>query len=208
MLDPRFLVLKEALVSYASRAHDPPTDRHTGTQAAVSVIVRGRAELDLLLIKRAHHETDPWSGQMALPGGRWERGDDSLLDTAMRETAEETGVDLATDVHLGRLPNVHPNSPRLPHVTIQPFVFGVSSETRARAASEEVEAVHWVSLRHLRDPATAGEVEIEVEGSPTTFPGLRVDGEVVWGLTYRILRSFLDLYPHDASQKQGPTGTS
>lgn len=208
MSDPRFWVLKEALVSYASEAHDPPIDRHAGLQAAVSVIVRGRAELDLLLIKRAHHEADPWSGQMALPGGRWELGDDSLLDTAVRETDEETGVDLSAGVHLGHLPRVHPSSPRLPRVTIQPFVFGVRSETCARAISEEVETVHWVSLRHLKDPTTAGEVEIEVEGSPTIFPGLRVDGEVVWGLTYRILKGFLDLYPDDALQEQGPTGTS
>ncbi len=206
MSDPRFRVLEEALASCPPEAHDPAIDRHGGIQAAVAVIVRGGAELDLLLIKRALHEADPWSGHMALPGGRWERGDDSLLDTAVRETAEETGVDLTAGVHLGPLPKVHPSSPRLPRVTIHPFVFGVGAETSARAASEEVATVHWVSLRHLRDPTSAGEVE--VEGNPTTFPGLRVDGEVVWGLTYRILRGFLALHSDETTRGPGPTRTS
>ena len=111
--DPRFWVLSEALASYASDAADPPPPDPDFLQAAVSVVIRGRPQLELLLIKRARSERDPWSGHMALPGGRRDPDDTSLLDTAVRETREETGLDLAAGgVHLGRLEEVTPGSVR------------------------------------------------------------------------------------------------
>lgn len=196
MDDPRFWVLEEALSSYASDPDDPPVEGHEALQAAVSLVVRGREDLDLLLIKRARHEGDPWSGHMALPGGRREEEDRTLLHTAVRETSEETGVELERDgMHLGRLDEVSPSSPRLPSLTIHPFVFGVSPRVDATVASVEVESVHWVSLDELRDPDTAGTVEISLPDGSRDFPCLRVAGEVVWGLTYRILTDFFEVYP-------------
>jgi 8-oxo-dGTP pyrophosphatase MutT (NUDIX family) len=191
--DPRFGVLREALSAYASDPDDPtplPVDR---LRAAVALVVRGRERLEVLLIKRARRESDPWSGHMAFPGGRWDQTDDSLLTTAVRETIEETGVDLdELGVHLGRLEVVRPESARLPRMSITPHVFGVPADTPARAASAEVEAVHWVALDTLRDPATQGEVEILLPGGARTFPCLRVVDDIVWGLTYRILTNFIE----------------
>lgn len=194
--DPRFWVLSEALASYASDAADPPPPDPDFLQAAVTVVIRGRTHLELLLIKRARSERDPWSGHIALPGGRRDPDDGTLQDTAVRETLEETGIDLtAGGLHLGRLEEVTPGSVRLPRLTIAPFVYGVSPATAARVASREVDAVHWVTLDELRAPKTHGEVEIPLPGGVRTFPCYRVAGEVVWGLTYRILGQFLTLYP-------------
>ena len=73
-------------------------------QAAVALIaVSSGADLELLIIRRAERLGDPWSGQMALPGGRRETVDSSLRETAMRETAEEIGVDLGREAMLGQL---------------------------------------------------------------------------------------------------------
>lgn len=199
MNDPRFDAVREALSSYASDADDPPLDRSDRIQAAVSLALRGRAgDLDLLLIKRARNPRDPWSGHMALPGGRRDPRDSSLLDTAVRETLEETGLALPRSEgsgFLGRLERVAPSSPRLPAISISPFVFGVGAEAVARVASGEVERVVWVGLDELRDPATTGKVEIELPGGPRVFPCLRVADEIVWGLTYRIVTDFLDRSP-------------
>jgi len=202
--DPRFWVLREALASYASDPDDPPIQDDDRIRAAVSLVVRGRDDLDLLLIKRARHDADPWSGHMALPGGRSDADDPSLDHTAMRETLEETGVDLAREGHpLGRLSRVTPSSTRLPRITIDPFVFGVAKGAEARVASAEVAAVHWVPLAELRSPSTRDTVEIETARGTRAFPCLRVADDVVWGLTYRILVDFFEIYPAAAVDRAG-----
>ena len=82
-------------------------------QAAVSVVLRSAEGLDLLLIKRAHFDRDPWSGHMALPGGRRDPKDIDLKHTAIRETMEETALELGQDdQHLGQLKALEPNSDR------------------------------------------------------------------------------------------------
>ena len=190
--DPRFGILREALSAYASDPGDPDPGSDEILQAAVALVVRGRVDLEVLIIKRAQRESDPWSGHMALPGGRRDASDTSLLHTAVRETREETGVDLdALGAHLGRLVEVRPLSASLPRISIAPHVFGAPAETPARVASGEVEAVHWVPLAALRHPAALDEVEIPLPGGSRRFPCLRVADDVVWGLTYRILDDFL-----------------
>ena len=193
--DPRFWVLSEALASYAGDANDPLVVGGGYVQAAVALVLRAKDPLELLLIKRATSERDPWSGHMALPGGRRDESDPDLLVTAKRETLEETGVDLQRDGRpLGRIEDVAPSSPRLPKLTISPFVFGVPAHIEARVASREVERVCWVSVSELRAPATRSEVEIPLPGGPQSFPSFHVIGEHVWGLTYRILERFLEVY--------------
>lgn len=190
--DPRFAAMREALAAYASDPDDPAPVPGEALQAAVALVVRADARMDVLLIKRARREGDPWSGHMALPGGRRDAADRSLLDTAVRETLEEIGVDLArTGVHLGRLETVAPQSVRLPRLSVTPHVFGVPAGTIAHAASAEVETVHWVGIDQLRDPATHAQVRIPLPNGTSLFPSLRVAEDVVWGLTYRILQDFL-----------------
>lgn len=193
--DPRFWVLSEALASYAADADDPPALDADYLQAAVSLVIRGNHHLELLLIKRARSERDPWSGHMALPGGRRDPEDADVQATAVRETLEEVGLDLSRGASLlGALEEVATRSPRLPRLTIAPFVFGVGPEASARVASREVDAVHWVRLDDLRDPAHQGSVEIPLPGGARSFPCFHVAGEIVWGLTHRILTRFLDVY--------------
>ncbi|MGE0160207.1 MAG: CoA pyrophosphatase [Gemmatimonadales bacterium] len=194
--DPRFWVLSEALASYAGDANDPLVLEGGYVQASVALVLRARDPLELLLIKRAKSERDPWSGHMALPGGRRDAADEDLLRTAIRETMEETGVDLAIGGRpLGRLDDVAPSSPRLPKLTISPYVFGVAASAEARVASREVERVCWVGLNELLSPDTRSEIQIPLPGGARAFPSFLVDGEHVWGLTYRILERFLQLYP-------------
>jgi 8-oxo-dGTP pyrophosphatase MutT (NUDIX family) len=194
--DPRFDALREALAAYASDPDDPVPDTTEMMRAAVALVVRAGEQLEILLIKRAKREGDPWSGHMALPGGRSDPRDASLLETAVRETQEEIGLALdERGIHLGRLEEVRPKSPRLPRLSVTPHVFGVPADSRAHVASPEVDAVHWVSLDHLRAPKTRGEIEIQLPGGARTFPALHVADDVVWGLTYRILEDFLARAP-------------
>src|SRR5262245_4891896 len=107
--------------------------------AAVSVILRdGDEGLETLFIHRAVRVGDTWSGQIAFPGGRREPRDRDLLATAIRETHEEIGVDLASAERLGVLDDLHPRTPVLPPVVVRPFVF------RSEEHTSELQ-----SLRHL-----------------------------------------------------------
>lgn len=167
---------------------EPGGPRH----AAVALVIRVAPTPDLLLIRRSESPGDPWSGHMALPGGRLEERDPDLLATALRETREETGMVLEREVEFaGRLPRVTPLTRRLPPVSVLPHVFLARRELDARVASREVASVHWVPLPHLGDPGLRDEVEIPVPGGLRRFPCFRLDGQVVWGLTYRVLTDFL-----------------
>lgn len=193
---PHLLDLRERLAAVRALTDEQPAGQSQRLEAAVALVIRARPPMDLLLIKRAVSERDPWSGHMALPGGRWEPHDSGLLRTAQRETLEETGIDLERlGTPLGRLDDVAPSSPRLPPMRIAPYVFAVPAETRATVASHELESVHWVSLNVLADPETASSVKIRFPDFASRFPSYHVVGEHVWGLTHRILTRFMELYP-------------
>jgi len=194
--DPRFWVLSEALASYAGDADDPLVPQGDVIRASVALVLRASDPLELLLIKRATSERDPWSGHMALPGGRRDAADADAVATARRETLEEVAVDLAgTGTPLGRLDDVRPSSVRLPKLSISPFVFGVPRGVEASIASREVDQIFWVSIATLRDPSTRSSIRIPLPGGNARFPSFLVHGEHVWGLTYRILEQFLEVYP-------------
>ena len=171
------------------RREPEPRDGHT--EAAVSLILRASAELEVLLIKRADSERDPWSGHVALPGGRKDSEDANLMRTAIREAAEETGVELSNSGwRLGRLAQVTPSHPNLPPITITPYVFGIPEVIEARANSAEVDRVLWVALPILLNPKTLGTTTIVLPEGPADFPCYWVDGDAIWGLTFRILSEF------------------
>lgn len=129
---------------------------------------------------------------MALPGGRREPEDPSLLHTARRETREEVALALDQEGELlGRLHVVAPRGPHLPPLTILPFVFSVPWEARARPASLEVADVFWTRVDHLLNPGSRTRHHREIEGTTVVFPAFEVEGHTVWGLTYRILEDFL-----------------
>ena len=193
--DPRLDRLRQVLDGMGRQPDPGPLSPTGPMEAAVALVIRPRDKLDILLIKRAVHERDPWSGHMALPGGRWEPGDPGLRHTAARETWEETGVDLRTHgLDLGKLDHVQPVNTGLPIDRIAPFAFAVSPDTEAVVASRELDSVHWVPIDLLADPKTASTTRIDFSGFSKSFPSYHVVGEHVWGLTHRILTRFLEAY--------------
>ena len=173
-------------------------------RAAVALILRlaDDGDVELLMIKRAAYPGDPWSGHIALPGGRHEPGDASLEHTAIRETIEETAIDLtAVGQLLGTLDEVHPRSPRLPPLIIRPFVF-VSASDVTIVTSPEVAEAFWVPLPLLAHPSATGEATFTDRGIERTERSFQLGQHVVWGLTERILRQFIS-YACDAPSDEG-----
>ncbi|MDE2762136.1 MAG: CoA pyrophosphatase [Gemmatimonadota bacterium] len=197
----RLSALAPALDARFGRALSAVPDRDR-RNAAVALVLRGPPgladppvrECDVLVIRRAESPGDPWSGQMALPGGSLDPVDDGLLAAAIRETREETGLSLEAGWGtLGRIETVRPLGARLPVITIWPFVFRAGPDAAARVASPEVASVHWFSVVELAKAENRGSHPWTDGGPVRNFPAIRVEGRVIWGLTYRILTLFLEL---------------
>jgi 8-oxo-dGTP pyrophosphatase MutT (NUDIX family) len=170
---------------------DPPSSR-----AAVALVLRdGSHGIEVLFIRRSEHPQDPWSGQMAFPGGRAEAGDADLRATAVRETREEIGVDLATAAEsLGSLDEVSAMARLRPmNLTITPFVFRLRDPFEP-VLSDEVRSVHWLPLGELLGTARRSTMDYAHQGESMQFPCLRIDEVVIWGLTYRMFMGFQERF--------------
>lgn len=159
--------------------------------AAVAVVLVPKPDA-LLLIRRAERTGDPWSGQIGLPGGRQDAVDPDLLATAAREAAEEVGVVLSREACIGVLDDVAPRTAVLPPVAVRPFVFALPDRPPL-ALNSEVASAHWVTFDRLRHPSALRPYSITLRGEPRTFPAYHTDDLIVWGMTERILSSFLQV---------------
>jgi len=165
---------------------DLPTDR-ARVQAAVAVILSPDPDA-LLLIRRAEHPGDPWSGQMGLPGGRRSPGDADLRTTAMRESAEEVGLDLTGARLLGLLDDHAPTTTMLPPILVRPFVFLLPGRSRPKLKrNAEIADASWVNLDLLLAPGVYGAYRVSAQGISMERPGYRLPQGIVWGMTERIL---------------------
>jgi 8-oxo-dGTP pyrophosphatase MutT (NUDIX family) len=189
---PTFRRLSHAL---ATRPPILAPDDGAPRRAAVAIVLRRTADdvVELLLIKRSEREDDPWSGHVALPGGRYDPTDATLQDTAIRETLEETGIDLARDgIVLGMLDELRPRTPTLPSIIVTPFVAIVRPDVRIET-SDEVASAFWVGLAALEDPSLTVESEVSARGATWRVPSYLLGGHIVWGMTERILRNLHSL---------------
>lgn len=130
---------------------------------------------------------------MAFPGGRLDPDDSSLRAAAIREAREELDLDLGLGAVLGRLDDIEPASRRLPPVVIRPFVAVVPADVHIRP-NREVAETYWVSIAALRSPEIKSDKVLTVDGERLRFPGYRVGGQIVWGLTERIVSQLLPLF--------------
>ena len=126
----------------------------------------------VLLIIRNIREGDPWSGQIALPGGFRKSGED-LGSTAESDTEEEVNVNLHAEGYIGTYPTIHGKK------MVGVFYCVVDSRPSAKPG-DEVSEVHWVSIS-----------DFTMSTMENGFPSLDYYGGRVWGLTYRILTSVM-----------------
>ncbi len=154
-------------------------------EAAVALILAPDPDR-LLLIRRAERQGDPWSGHLALPGGRRDPEDDDLLATAIRETREEVGIVLTREDCRATLDDLGPVSPVLPPMIVRPFVFGLAG-TRDTGPSDEVAASAWVPLATLAAPGVYRSRAIPVGQVVREVAGYDLPEGFLWGMTERMI---------------------
>lgn len=179
----------------AGRTAEPHPETESGQRAAVAAVLRDRPDgAEVLLIRRAAREGDPWSGHMALPGGRQQPDDRDLYHTALRETHEEVGIDLRSHGMLvGELDPIEAVARgRRVGLTIAPFVFALQGEPELYT-NVEVEEALWAPLSPLARGELDTTVRYDIEGGASfDLPGWDVGGRIVWGLTYRMLKALFE----------------
>ena len=159
-----------------------------GRPAAVLVLVgRGREGPEILFIERSS-TMRTHAGQIALPGGSADPDDDDLIETALREAAEEVAVDRADVVVLGTLPPAHV---AVSGFDVTAVVGWWRSPGPVRSVDpREVASVHLIGVAELTDPAARVQVR---HPSGYTGPAFRVRGLLIWGLTAHLVDGVLEL---------------
>ncbi len=165
-------------------------------EAAVSVVLRkGPESAEALFILRAEDPRDPWSGHVSFPGGRRDGEDASLLDTAVRDTREEVGLDLAAggaaDTLIGRLDDLPTlGRDRSTSLVVAQYVFELKNEKTELRPGPEAREAFWVPLAYLVDPQNASTLRYSRGAGELTLPCVRYEGKTIWGLTYMMLAGF------------------
>ena len=196
----------DLLLGELSRRTPHEADQATRPLAAVALVLATGPDR-LLLIRRAERAGDPWSGQLALPGGRRQLDDADLLATAIRETWEETGVRLERDWCRAQLDDLVPLTPTLPPIIVRPFVFQVA-EAAQPGISSEVTHSTWLPLAAMLTEGVFGARTIEVRGVPRVVDGYQLEAGFLWGMTERIVSPILMLWRDLGQHDPAAGGTS
>ena len=179
----------------ALSAPEPAETAPATRRASVAIVLAGDSDArSVCFVERASRPGDPWSGDVAFPGGWAKHEDESLRAAAMRETHEEIGLVLADTHHVGDIAPM-----RIPRVRSGIGLLGTSvfyvgeSRPGLRLEQREIADAFWVPIAHLHHSDNRTVVHWSRSGPPRPRPAIMFDGRVIWGLTYRILVRFSDL---------------
>lgn len=157
-------------------------------KAAVAIIRCGEADPCYLLLRRASHPEDPWSGHFSFPGGRKEPYDASLLETCLRETQEETGIELGKSQLIKTLqPEAAGQNFQL-LLWVQPYLFSLPSRPEITLDTREIVDSVWVAEREFNNPSNHTETEM-VPGR--FFPTFPLQDYYLWGFSYKLLMKII-----------------
>ena len=184
--------IQKALTLHTPRTTSGQLDRN---RTAVAIVLAGaEPDLHVCVIRRAEKAGDPWSGDMALPGGRATPEDASLQETAERETYEEVGLILESAQRLGALAEISillRGRDRL--LFLAPFVYYLGPTLAPFTPNDEVGEVYWIPLAHLWDEQNTTSLNLPTEEVSLWYPAIEYRERAVWGITHRVLMLFSDV---------------
>ncbi|MGB0619922.1 MAG: NUDIX hydrolase [Myxococcota bacterium] len=156
-------------------------------EAAVALVLREvEGDVEALFIRRAEHEGDPWSGDLAFPGGRIDP-----TDADGRETMEELALDLSVGRPIGRISDVlgHAES-----IRVSAYVYAIEGDPPLRP-NYEIREAFWSPLSHSDDPARQEMRDFTYMDQTSSMPTIRLMDDsrapVLWGITYKFMDDFM-----------------
>jgi 8-oxo-dGTP pyrophosphatase MutT (NUDIX family) len=130
-------------------------------------------------------------GQVSLPGGKMEDSDDSLIETAIRETFEEIGVKISDNDVIGSLSDLNVTASNF---IVKPVISILDKKPDFVKDPREVEAIFKAEVQHLIHPQTLQEKELTVAKTVRLkAPFFDIEERVVWGATAMILSEFVEI---------------
>ncbi len=188
---PTLTQIRTALAS-----HRPATLDIEARRAAVALILRGPGRnLEMLMIRRAEHDGDPWSGDLGFPGGKVDFDDVSARSAAERETLEELGLELPDDAYLGRLDDI--SGAYLP-VNVSCFVYYLEQPIPFEL-NPEITHYWWIPLQRFFEPERHRHVAFTYRNQHRARPVIDLvepEFPFLWGITYRLVEQFFRLAGH------------
>lgn len=186
--------LAEIRARLAAFTPDTAPSTTSARLAAVAMVLRpGETGLEALFMQRAARADDPWSGQMAFPGGHVDPEDPTVEAAARRETLEEVGLALSEEMLLGRLSDVTGGRLRTFELAVCPLVYFHPSPGPLTHNYEVADTV-WVPLDFLGDPGNIGDYYFPRDPDQRPFPCFHFGPYPIWGLTYRMIAQFMGLF--------------
>jgi len=160
------------------------TIKNNAIQAAVlAIIYKSNTEESVIYLIERNTYNGHHSGQIALPGGKMDEGDENLKDTALREVYEEIGVRIESDL-------LFPLSPQWIHVSnhwVQPFYTIVYEKPIFTLNKREINCIFEIPISLFKDSNFLTFHELKILESKVISPLFLNDGKEIWGATAIIL---------------------
>lgn len=175
------------------RASSPWIDaKESKMRAAVALVLREvDDDLEALFIRRAEHDGDPWSGDLAFPGGRIDPEDRDARAAAERESIEELALDLSEARFLGQISDVRGHAEL---IRVSAFVYGIEGDP-VLTPNYEIREAFWSPLSQSTDPDCQEVREFSYLDQSVSMPTIRLledaRAPVLWGITYKFLDDFM-----------------
>lgn len=185
-------MINENLLKMLGPVDDQDFESKSVSSAVLMIISEKNGKYGINFIKRASFSNDSFSGHVAFPGGKRKKTDRTVLDTAVRETKEEIGVDILENGKiLGSLDIVRPFTPSMRHHVVKPYVSFLKQNVKF-TRNYEVEEIFWVPIEHLLNEDNRTIRVKTRDGRKIDDYVFQFDNYIIWGLTGRILNQFFD----------------
>lgn len=175
----------------SGRILELPAQQHHYHESAVLILLFPfHQQIQICLIRRPGTMKNH-AGQIAFPGGKREKEDTDLIQTALREAYEEIGVPGDTVEIIGELTSVYV---QVSAFLVKPVLGWLSEKPLLKIDTAEVDEVIFISLEELADHGNRCERMMDTRTGRISAPGFEINGTFIWGATAMMLAELADIY--------------